>query len=111
MEKSIKICEDKWISSSKNGKVKSTGPDNCSVSKVNELISNYRWNRILINKLYCKDDGDRIAAIPVSLSDREDCAYWKFSSSGEYTINPRCNLSIADDKHQDQRRNQQGGPK
>ena len=63
------------------------GNQECSVDKVEDLISHHRWNRRLILNILNSQDAHRISRIPVSIADRMDSNFWRYSPGGEYTFN------------------------
>ena len=81
-----KIWEDAWIQDGKDGKVESLKPPDCMISKVSELISNFRWNSPLIFKTFNAQEVGQILKIPISLTGRPDCYFWSRSVNGQYTV-------------------------
>ena len=61
-------------------------PQGCKLDKVADLISNFRWNRHLIFKTFCKEDADNILKIPISITGRDDNTFWTRNINGEYTV-------------------------
>ena len=84
--KSTNIWEDSWIPNNKEGKPTTVKPQNCSLHKVEELITNFRWNRHLIFKTFNGKDAEEILKIPISLAGRADCSYWIASNNGNYSV-------------------------
>ena len=65
--KSTNIWEDAWIQECKRGKLESPKPPDCKISKVSDLISNFRWNSPLIFRIFSsKEAGKKILKMPVS---------------------------------------------
>ncbi|XP_071939585.1 uncharacterized mitochondrial protein AtMg00310-like [Coffea arabica] len=48
-----RIWEDKWIPNRSDGKPTIDKPHECQLKQVSELITNSRWNRVLIFKTFC----------------------------------------------------------
>lgn len=84
--RSINIWNDGWIPGNKDGRVQTDKPPNCDVSKVEDLIRGFRWNKYVIFSTFNKKDAEKILQIPVSLSRREDNNYWIHSEIGQYTV-------------------------
>lgn len=83
--RSINIWEDAWVPDNPGGKITSSKSLGCELSKVEELISNFRWNYPLIFRTFNKKDAGNILKIPVSLASREDSNFWIHSPTGQYT--------------------------
>ena len=75
-----------WIPKSPSGKPTTPRPQNCDFETVQQLINRRRWNTNIIFRLFNKTDAERMFNISISLSDREDSNYWKYSEEGEYTV-------------------------
>ena len=84
--KGTRIWEDAWIQDGKEGKVESSKSPDCKISKVSELISNFRWNSPLIFRTFKAREAGQILKIPVSLTGRPDCYFWSHSENGQYTV-------------------------
>lgn len=56
------------------------------MQKVEELISQRRWNRCLVFKIFSKEDAENVLTIPINLVDREDSNFWKHSLNGVYSV-------------------------
>lgn len=83
--RSINIWEDAWIPDNPGGKITSSKTLGCELTKVEELISNFRWNYPLIFRTFNKKNADSILKIPMSLAGREDSNFWIHSPTGQYT--------------------------
>ncbi|XP_071933891.1 uncharacterized protein [Coffea arabica] len=85
--KATNIWEDNWIPGNKDGRVTSTRPQDCTIRRVDELISGFRWRKPLVPRTFNRKDADEILDIPISISGREDGNYWLHSGNGIYTVN------------------------
>lgn len=74
--RNINICEDAWILDNTEGKITSCKPEGCKLRKVEDLISNFRWNYPIIFRTFNKKDADSILKIPISLAGSEDSNFW-----------------------------------
>ena len=83
---STRIWEDAWIQDGKESKLDSPKPPGCKISKVSELISNFRWNLQLIFRTFSTREAGKIIKIPVRLTGRPDCYVWSHSMNGQYTV-------------------------
>ena len=84
--KSIKIWKDQWIPNNPNGKPTIRVPDSGEEQKMEELISNFRWNRSEIFNRFDREDAENILKIPISLSRTGDKHFWVHSTHGEYLV-------------------------
>nr|XP_027086544.1 uncharacterized protein LOC113708281 [Coffea arabica] len=84
--KTTNIWEDIWIPGNEDGKVTSAMPQNCTIRRVDELISGFRWNKPLVIRTFNQKDAVEILDIPISISGREDSNYWVYSGHGSYTV-------------------------
>nr|XP_027060796.1 uncharacterized protein LOC113687374 [Coffea arabica] len=84
--KKTSIWNDQWILSNGKGKPVTAKSQGCKLDKVADLISNFRWNRPLIFKTFCKEDADNILKIPISITGRDDNTFWTRNINGEYTV-------------------------
>ena len=50
--KGTRIWEDAWIQDGKESKVVSTKPPTCTISKVSDLICNFRWYAPLVFRTF-----------------------------------------------------------
>ncbi|XP_027155554.1 uncharacterized protein LOC113755889 [Coffea eugenioides] len=57
-----------------------------AVCKVSQLMVQYRWNRVLIFKVFKREDVEHILNIPISLAERGDSLIWKHCKTGQYTV-------------------------
>ncbi|XP_027174775.1 uncharacterized protein LOC113774437 [Coffea eugenioides] len=80
------IWNDQWILSNGKGKPVTAKSQGGKLDKVADLISNFRWNRTLIFKTFCKEDADNILKIPISITGRDDNTFWTRNINGEYTV-------------------------
>lgn len=62
--RSTRIWENRWIPANPHGKPVRRRPLNSNLTKVEELISDFRWNRPLIFKTICKSDAENKLKIP-----------------------------------------------
>ncbi|XP_027062993.2 uncharacterized protein [Coffea arabica] len=85
--RSTNIWRHKWIPDSETGKPTTSRGIHCELEKVEELISQHRWNRNIIFRYFNRSDAQKILAIPLSLADREDSFYWQPKEGGMYTVN------------------------
>ncbi|XP_027184267.1 uncharacterized protein LOC113782585 [Coffea eugenioides] len=81
-----RIWEDAWIQDGKEGKVVSTKPPTCTMSKVSDLICNFRWNAPLVFRTFNPTEARQILKIPISLTSRPDSYSWSHSENGQYTV-------------------------
>ena len=51
-----------------------------------ELITNYRWNRNVIYRKFNRADVDNILKIPINISGKADKHFWTLSRNGEFTV-------------------------
>lgn len=84
--KSIKIWEDCWIPANQDGKVTTVKPISGGLTMVDELILGHRWNTDLIFRTFNSQDAMKILQIPLSLSGRKDCNFWKMNGDENYTV-------------------------
>nr|XP_027060751.1 uncharacterized protein LOC113687311 [Coffea arabica] len=84
--RSTQIWNDKWIPDATNGRVTTKRQLDSSPHKVDELIIQKRWNRILVFQLFNEVDAERILSIPISLSGREDSYFWLHGADGKYSV-------------------------
>ncbi|XP_071905812.1 uncharacterized protein [Coffea arabica] len=85
--RSTNIWSHKWIPDTDTGKPTTRRGNHCELEKVEELISQHRWNRNIIFRYFNRNDAQKILAIPLSLADREDSFYWQPKEGGLYTVN------------------------
>ena len=96
--KGTKIWEDAWLLEGKEGKVESPKPPGCKVTKVSELISNFRWKSTLIFRIFSSQEAGNILKIPISLTSRPDCYFWSHSKNGQYTVRSAYEALTKDDR-------------
>ena len=96
--KSTRIWEDAWLLEGKEGKVESPKPPGCKVTKVSELISNFRWKSTLIFRIFSSQEAGNILKIPISLTSRPDCYFWSHSKNGQYTVRSAYEALTKDDR-------------
>ncbi|XP_071901071.1 uncharacterized protein [Coffea arabica] len=84
--KSIKIWMDQWIPNSPNGRPTTCKPDNWEEQRAEELITNFRWNKNAIFRIFNKDDAENILKIPISLSGVGDKHFCIHNRQGEYSM-------------------------
>ena len=84
--KSIKIWKDQWIPNSLNGVPTTRKPDNWEERTVEDLITNFRWNRNAIFRAFNKEDVENILKITISLSGVGDKHFWVHSQNGAYSV-------------------------
>lgn len=53
---------------------------------VKELIKEGKWDRYLLNSIFCSEDAENVAKIPLSLYNREDTWGWNYSKAGVYSV-------------------------
>ena len=87
--KSAKIWGDKWLLANHSGTPTTPRRQECRLQKVEDLINNQCWNRILIFRYFDKEDAERILSISLCLSGREDSHYWIHNPKGMYTVRSR----------------------
>ena len=80
------MWRDKWITSDEEGKIKTVRQGECNVEKVEELMQEGDWNEELLNKWFEEEDVQKILAIPLSLTGGRDKMYWKYTTSGQFTV-------------------------
>ncbi|XP_071939215.1 uncharacterized protein [Coffea arabica] len=61
-------------------------PDSGEEQKMEDLISNFRWNRNEIYGRFNREDAENIMRIPISLSRSGDMHFWIRSKHGEYSV-------------------------
>ena len=66
--KSTRIWEDAWIQECKGGKLNSPKPPGCQISKMSELISNFKWNTPIIFRIFSSKEVGKILKMPISLA-------------------------------------------
>ena len=81
-----RIWEDQWLPNNHQRKPKTLKPANRQIDKVADMIVDYRWNRPLICKMFCKEDADNILKVPISITRKEDSRFWLGNQTGEYTV-------------------------
>lgn len=74
--KNTRIWSDRWIQNSNEGLLTTEKPGNCSLQTVDELISNFMWNRNIIFRNFSKAYADKILQIPISFNGRKDKQIW-----------------------------------
>lgn len=77
-----RIWEDIWIPNRPDEKPTTAKPQECQLKQVSELITNSRWNRVLIFKTFCLQDAESIMSIPISVTGRKDSYYWIHAQNG-----------------------------
>ncbi|XP_027170528.1 uncharacterized protein LOC113770308 [Coffea eugenioides] len=82
---SVDIWEDRWVESSKTGKVTSPKPAGCQTIKVCNLIKGKQWNKDLITVLFSKEEAEAILQIPLSLFQKKDRYKWRYTANGSYS--------------------------
>lgn len=83
--KSIDIWKDKWIPDHPTGPA-GRGNNTGGFSRVEQLITNFMWNRTLIFKLFSKTEAKNILRVPINVTGKEDQNFWTESSRGEYIV-------------------------
>lgn len=84
--KSINIWKDNWIPNNPNGRPTTMRLEKWEEQKVEELLTNFRWNRNAIFKKFNKVDTENILKIPISISGNADKHFWIHSRHEEYTV-------------------------
>lgn len=82
----IDIWEDKWVGRSLIGRVTTLKPQHCKITKVNQLIHNFNWNKALIFQLFNTKDAQNIIRIPINFSKNADWHYWNYDASCIYIV-------------------------
>ncbi|XP_027083610.1 uncharacterized protein [Coffea arabica] len=100
--KSIKIWKDEWIPNNPNGKPTTRVPDSGEEQKVEELISNFRWNRSVIFRRFNREDAENILKIPISLSRTGDKHFWIHSKHGEYSVKPCYQILLKEERKKEE---------
>ena len=88
------IWDDCWIPGNINGKVTTRRHMDNGLQKVHELICQKSWNTNLVFKNFNRQDAERILAIPISLSGKEDSHFWIYGTDGNYTVNSGYKLQV-----------------
>ena len=68
------------------GKLNSPKPQGCKLNNVDELISNFKWNRTLILRTFGPNEAGKILKIPISLARKPNSYFWSHSNKGQFTI-------------------------
>ncbi|XP_027109391.2 uncharacterized protein [Coffea arabica] len=84
--KSTNIWEDAWLLDGKEGKVEAPKPLGCKITKVSELISNFRWKAPLIFRTFSPHEARNILKTSISVTSRPDRYFWSHSTNGKYTV-------------------------
>ena len=71
-EKSTRIWDDVWIQDCTGRKLTSLKPQDCKLDRVEEIISNFRWNTTLIFRTFRLDEAGKILKMPISLAGKPD---------------------------------------
>ena len=95
--KSTNIWEDAWLLEGKQGKVESPKPLGCTITKVSELISSFRWKSPLIFRTFTPYEARNILKMPISVTNRPDCYYWRHGTTGKYTVRSAYEAFTAED--------------
>ncbi|XP_041027032.1 uncharacterized protein LOC121267250 [Juglans microcarpa x Juglans regia] len=84
----VRIWGDKWLPKTIPSVVKSPISQLDGNAKVQELLKpgEKRWSMELVEHIFCKEDVDIIAQIPISSSTSPDQLIWKGTSSGFFTV-------------------------
>ncbi|XP_040996249.1 uncharacterized protein LOC121242444 [Juglans microcarpa x Juglans regia] len=84
----VRIWGDKWLPKTIPSIVKSPISQLDGNAKVQEMLKpgEKRWNMELVEHIFCKEDADLIAQIPISSSTSPDQLIWKGTSSGFFTV-------------------------
>nr|XP_027086517.1 uncharacterized protein LOC113708254 [Coffea arabica] len=85
-EKSTNIWEDAWLLDGKERKVEAPKPLGCKITKVSELISNFRWKAPLIFRTFSPHEATNILKTSISVTSIPDCYFWSHSTNEKYTI-------------------------
>lgn len=96
----IQFWNDKWIPSSKDFKIHSGRPPDCSMEYVHEVInvSTKSWKERDIRALVCQEEADAILSIPISQSGRMDFLVWHPNPNGIYSVKSGYHLALEDAK-------------
>nr|XP_027082466.1 uncharacterized protein LOC113704793 [Coffea arabica] len=81
-----RIWEVNWIPDRPHGKPTLAKPQGCQLNLFSNLISNNKWNRVLVLKTCSSQDAERILSIPISVTGKEDSYYWVHSQNGQYMV-------------------------
>ena len=84
--KTIRIWEDAWLQEGKDGKLQSPKPPGCKINRASELISNFRWNSVLIFRTFTQQEARTILKMPIIITGRPDTYFWSHSNNGHYTV-------------------------
>lgn len=76
---------------------------------MDELITNFRWNRPLILRTFGWEDGERIMKTPISLAGKTDSNFWIHNSTGQYTVKSGYEVMLTEEKNQRRRMNSEEG--
>nr|XP_027067776.1 uncharacterized protein LOC113693433 [Coffea arabica] len=84
--RSTKVWDNQWIPETPRGQPTTVRPQNCNISTVDQLISNFRWNRPVVFSTFNSEDAGKILKIPISWTGKEDSNFWIHSGSRQYIV-------------------------
>lgn len=95
---SILFWSDNWIPISKDFKVHTARPPDCSVVYARDLIDarTKSWKEQDLRALVSKEEADAILSIPISQCGKEDFLIWHFTPNGMYSVKSGYHLALAD---------------
>ncbi|KAF5481359.1 hypothetical protein F2P56_002016 [Juglans regia] len=83
---SIRIWGQKWLQTPSSYCVQSP----CSIlneeAKVSELISEGKWNKQLIERIFTQEEVEQICSIPISRLNSEDKMIWGGTKKGQFSV-------------------------
>lgn len=94
----IRFWSDSWVHFSKDYKIHSARPPDCTVEFVHDVIdqSSKSWKEKEIRALVSKEEADQILSIPISQNGKMDYLIWHPNSSGIYLVKSGYHIALAE---------------
>lgn len=91
----IKIWEDKWLTSPSTFQIQSPITILSKEARVSDLFieGELKWNASLINQIFWFEETEIITQIPISRSGREDKFYWGGTKKGLFSVRSAYHLA------------------
>lgn len=86
--KKIDFWNDAWVPMLPRFKISSTRPENCSISKVADVIDarTGKWDVPKLASLVIPEEMEAISSIPLPMMDRDNMLVWHFNTNGTYSV-------------------------
>lgn len=95
--RSIRLWEDNWIPTAEIWQPSSRRPENCSLSKVSDLIDHQRlcWRQQLVEQLFQPQEVKQILSIPLEHCGSRDQMYWGMDKRGLFIVKSAYKLAFS----------------